>query len=272
MGSTFGGLEIGKRGLAVHQQALNTTGHNISNADNPNYARQRVTMQSMDPLYNPSLNRASGKGQVGQGATISQIERIRDSFYDDQMVEAVNLEHYWSTKQAYFDQIEKVLNEPSDNSLRSLADNFWRSWQDLAELPSKESHRRVVLQTARGLTTRINDIYGKLDQLRNRANQQVITDVDMVNNLASEVRDLNERIMKLEALGDNPNDLKDRRDGVVEKMSKLVDITIGRGDKDETFVFIGQQALVQGEVQRKLKTVGDPKNDGMARIVWETQR
>ena len=269
MGSTFGGLEIGKRGLSVHQQALNVTGHNIANADNENYARQRVTMKSMDPLYDPSLNRASGPGQIGQGVQVAQIERIRNTFFDDQVVDATNNKHYWEAKSSYFIQIERIFNEPSDNSLRSLTDKFWGAWQDLSSYPSEMAHREVVLERANGLTTRIQDIYGKLDELRLRANIEVTDMVDRINSIAGEIRDLNERILKLETLGDNPNDLMDTRDAAIEKLSAMVDLNIGRGDKDELIVFIGQQALIQGEIHRKLKVVGDPTNEGMNNIVWE---
>jgi len=269
MGSTFGGLEIGKRGLSAHQLALNTTGHNISNADNPHYARQRVTMEAMDPLYEPSLNRANSPGQIGQGVNVAQVERIRDAFYDDQINEATKLKGYWETSQSYLYQMEKIFNEPSDNTLRTLTDSFWASWEDLANFPSDMSHREVVLERGTALTTRINDIYNKLSELRIRANNEVIADVEKVNSLAGEIRDLNERILKIQALGDNPNDLMDRRDGAIEKLSEIVDIRVGRGDKDEIFVFIGEQALVQGEIQRKIAVDANPDNEGMARVFWD---
>ena len=269
MGSTFGGLEIGKRGLSVHQTALNTTGHNIANADNKQFARQRVTMESMEPLYDASLNRAAGPGQLGQGVAVAQVERIRNAFYDDQISTAVNTKAFWDTKSTFLVQMEKVFNEPSDNTLRSLADKFWSSWQDLASYPADMAHREVVVERAQGLVTRIQDVYSKLDSLRTQANNQVIADVDRINSLAANVRDYNERILKLEALGDNANDLSDRRDAAIEKLSELVDINIGRGDKDELIVFVGQQALIQGEIHRKLTAVGDPRNDGMARVTWE---
>lgn len=269
MGSTFGGLEIGKRGLSAHQAALNTTGHNISNADNPNYARQRVTLTTMDPLYDPSLNRAHTAGQIGQGASVQMIERVRDTFYDDQIIAVENKKNLWDAKQMYLEQMETIFNEPGDNTLRTVADNFWSAWQELANFPADMSHREVVVERANALTTRVADIYEKLDRLRNRANQEVITDVDKINGLAGQIRDLNERILKLEALGDMPNDLKDRRDAAVESLSKLADINVGRGDSDELFVFIGEQALVQGEIQRRLITEPDPANEGMAKILWE---
>ncbi|TFH41800.1 MAG: flagellar hook-associated protein FlgK, partial [Chrysiogenales bacterium] len=65
MSSTFMGLEIGKKGLMSHQQALHVTGHNISNAENKEYSRQRVIITAADPLYVPSLSRANVPGNIG---------------------------------------------------------------------------------------------------------------------------------------------------------------------------------------------------------------
>ncbi|MBX7058692.1 MAG: flagellar hook-associated protein FlgK [Leptospirales bacterium] len=268
MGSTFGGLEISKRGLVVHQTALNTVGHNISNADNPNYARQRVAMQSTDPLYEPSFNRAQGPGMIGQGVEIASIERVRDAFYDDQIIDLENSKNMWEARQNYLVQMEHVFNEPSDNTLRSLTDKFWGAWQELANFPAEMSHREVVLERGQALTTRVNDIYTKLAELRQQANNEVNTTVDQINSLATEIRDLNIRILKSQALGDSPNDLLDRRDAALESLSQLANVRVGRNDRDEVFVFIGEQALVQGEILHKLRTEPDANNEGMSRIVW----
>ncbi len=269
MGSTFGGFEITKRGLIVHQTAIQTTGHNISNASNENYARQRVNLTTMDPLYEPSLTRSNSPGQLGQGSKILSIERIRDFFYDDQIVATTEQKAFWETKQQYLYQLEKIFNEPSDNTLRHITDEFWSSWQDLANYPSELPHREVVIEKARALVSKISDTYTKLRDLRERSELEIQDTVKLINSYAKEIQDLNNKIIKLQALGDNPNDLLDRRDAVIEKLSSLVNIRIGRGDKDEIFVFIGEQALVQGQILRQLKLIPDPKNEGMSKIVWE---
>ncbi len=269
MRSTFGGLEIGKRGLNVHQTALNQTGHNIANADNPHYARQRVTMESMTPIDSPGLTKGAGPGQLGQGVRIQEITRIRDSFYDDQIIHAENGKNQWEVAQNYLYQMEKIFNEPADGTLRSLADNFWSAWQEAANYPDDLSHREVVLERGTALTNRINDIHSKLHSLRMRADNELVSDTDRVNSLAGVIRDLNVDIMKIQALGDRPNDLMDRRDAALEELSKYVNVTVGRGDKDELFVFIGEQALVQGQVLRQLKLTPDSANEGFHRLSWE---
>lgn len=272
MNSTFMGLEIGKRGLMSHQQALHVTGHNISNAENKEYSRQRVIINAADPLYVPSLNRANSAGNIGQGSVVSQVERIRDSFIDDRIVAETNVMGYWKTKDDFIYQVETILNEPGERSIRSRMDQFWQSWQELSKFPEERSAREVVKEKGVALTESVRHVYRQLHDLRLNANRQVEHRVNEINNYGKEIRDLNERILKAEALGDNPNDLKDRRDALIEKLSDLVEISVGRTDKDEIIVYIGKENLVQGEVQHKLKVVQDPANSGMFRVVWEDGR
>ena len=270
MNSTFMGLEIGKRGLQSHQQALHVTGHNISNAENKDYSRQKVVITSADPIYAPSLNRGEQAGQLGQGSTVASVERIRDSFIDDRMVAEKNTMGYWKSKNDFIYQIETIYNEPSDQSIRSRMDAMWASWQELSKYPEERSTREVVKEKGVHLAGEINGVFRQLYDLKQNANMQVELRVNQINMYASDVRDLNERIQKSEALGDNPNDLKDRRDALIEKLSNIVNVSVGRSDKDEVIVYIDGENLVQGSILRPLKVVKNPDNDGMFDVVWKT--
>ncbi|MCL1864421.1 MAG: flagellar hook-associated protein FlgK [Spirochaetes bacterium] len=269
MNSTFMGLEIGKRGLQSHQQALHVTGHNISNAENKEYSRQRVIITSADPIYAPAFNRANTPGQIGQGSAIASIERIRDSFIDDRIVAEKNIMGYWESKNDFIYQIETIYNEPSDQSIRSKMDALWASWQELSKYPEERSTREVVKEKGVHLSNEIRSVFRQLYELRENANRQVEHRVNQINMYAADIRDLNERIQKSEALGDNPNDLRDRRDALIEKLSKIVNISVGRMDKDEVIVYIDGEHLVQGSIFRPLKVVRNPENHGMFDVVWK---
>ncbi|HAH61059.1 MAG TPA: flagellar hook-associated protein FlgK, partial [Treponema sp.] len=78
MGSTFSGIELGKRSIMAHTQAITTAGHNISNANTEGYSRQRVELKEFDPLYRPELERPEAPGMVGQGMVAESITRVRD--------------------------------------------------------------------------------------------------------------------------------------------------------------------------------------------------
>lgn len=269
MNSTFMSLETSKRGLMAHQQALHTTGHNISNAENKEYSRQRVVMTASDPIYNPAFNRAETAGQIGQGVAISQIERVRDSFIDDRIVAEKNASGYWSARNDFLHQIQMVYNEPSDQSVRTKLDEMWKSWEELSKYPEERSTREVVKEKALNLTNEVRNVYRQLDDLRNDANRKVEHSVNQINMYARDIRDLNERILKSEALGDNPNDLKDKRDALIEKLSTIANISVGRSDKDETIVYIGSENLIQGSIVRQLNATVDPRNNGLFKITWK---
>ncbi len=269
MPSTFMGLEIGKKGLMTHQQALHTTGHNISNAENKEYSRQRVVITAADPLYVPALNRSNAPGNIGQGSVVSSVERIRDSFIDDRIMVEKNNAGYWKVRNEFVYQIETIYNEPSDESVRNRLDELWKSWEELSKYPEERSTREVVKEKAINLSHEVNYTYNQLYELRMNANRQIEARVNQVNMYGKDIRDLNERILKAEALGDNPNDLKDRRDALIEKMSEMVNISVGRSDKDETIVYISGENLVQGEIFHPLAVEMDQTNDGLFKVVWK---
>lgn len=269
MPSTFMGLEIGKRGLVAHQQAMNTAGHNISNADNKNYSRQRVVMRTMSPLYEPSLNRAQRAGMIGQGVTVESVTRIRDKFFDDRVQETKQTQSYWQTRSKYLTQAENILSEPSEFSLRSRLDAFWKSWQELADKPEEYSHREVLLSRSKQVSASFKDTFQKLLQVRIQADDELENQVNRINDLSKEVAHLNEKILKSQVLGDNPNDLLDRRDQLIEEMSTMADISFEVIDQDEIMVYLGSEILVQGEVHNPIKLEGDAANEGFKKLLWK---
>ena len=191
MGSTFSGLEISKRGLSAHQQALNTTGHNVANADNKHYSRQRVTISAADPIFDPTFNRANVAGQIGQGSVVSQIERIRDHFIDERIIETNTEKNYWSVRQEYLAQTEIIFGEPGGNTIRTQMDQVWSAFQELGNYPDESAHRAVVKEKANGLVSRLDDTYKKLAFLKDQANRDLETRTNQLVSLSESIRILN---------------------------------------------------------------------------------
>lgn len=263
------GLELAKRGISVHQQAIQTTGHNISNADNKNFARQRVKLEAMHPLYEPALNRVHAPGMLGQGVKVGEIERIRDYFVDRRILDTEQSHSYWETRQKFLHHTEIIFNEPSEESLRTALDHLWQAWQELSQYPEEMSHRELVRTRGREFTFRLRETFQKLFELRQQVDFELSVSVQRLNEMAEEVRELNEKILKSQALGDNPNDLLDRRDALLQEMAKLADISVERQDPNELIVYLGGQVLIQGESRRKLIVQGNPENEGLSKIIWD---
>jgi flagellar hook-associated protein 1 FlgK len=272
MTSTFSGIEIGKRGVAAHQQALNTTGHNLTNASTEGYSRQRVEMSAFEPIYLPGLNREETPGQIGQGTIIERIERIRDKLLDQRIVAQASGEGYWTARDPYVRMMEQIYLEVGDNSMRSRMDAFWDSWQELSNYPADTAPRQAVVERGKTLVDSIHEQYKRLKGLQDMANQDIQLTLGRVNELSKQIAALNEDIQKIRAQGDNPNDLLDRRDLLVDKLAGIIDITVDSRDPDEFMVHTAGQILVQGRIGRQFDTEQGIETQGYSKIVWQDTR
>ncbi|MBQ7753871.1 MAG: flagellar hook-associated protein FlgK, partial [Treponema sp.] len=215
MGSTFSGIELGKRSIMAHTDAITTAGHNISNANTEGYSRQRVQMKEFDPLYKPDLERAERAGMIGQGIDTQSINRIRDELLDGRIVAQANQESYWQTRSDYYTMLEQIYNEPADISIRSNMDKFWESWQDLSLNPESQAARQAVVTRGITLTDSIKQRWEGLSGVGNLLNGDIEATMRQVNSYSRQIADVNAEIVRSRAMGDNPNDLLDRRDLLV---------------------------------------------------------
>ncbi|MCG8481404.1 MAG: flagellar hook-associated protein FlgK, partial [Spirochaetales bacterium] len=268
MQSTFSGIELGKRGIFAHQRALQTVGHNLTNASTEGYSRQRVHLEATPPIYRPQLNRAETPGQIGQGVDIARIERVRDGLLERRIITASGDQSYWETRDRYILQMEQVYNEVGESSVRNLMDRFWDGWQELSLYPEQRAAREAVLQRGGALVEGIRLRYNNLDRIRAMVEEEIQGNVHQANTLIRDIAALNEEITNVEAAGDNPNDLLDRRDLLVERLSEHLDITVDDRDPDEFSVYTAGFHIVQGRISRPFDIEPNRENEGYSEVVW----
>ena len=268
MANAFSGIELGKRSIMAHSQQIQTAGHNISNADTEGYTRQRVQVKTFDPLYRPDLSRAETPGQIGQGTTIESVSRLRDELLDSRIVSQSNMESYWSTREKYFSMIEQVYNEPHEISVRTNMDKFWQSWQELSVHPESKAARQAVVTRGQSLANSVSQQFKSLSGIGTQINGDIQASVKQINDYASQIAGINGEIVRSKAMGDNPNDLMDRRDLLVEKLSALANITVDTRDNDEFMVHIDGQILVQGSVNRSFSLETQTDGKGYDKVLW----
>lgn len=266
--STFSGIELGKRSLMAHSQQINTAGHNISNAETEGYSRQRVNVRAFDPLYRPDLSRAETPGQIGQGTSIESITRVRDSLLDARITSQSHLEGYWSKRESYYQMLESIYNEPVDVSIRTTMDAFWESWQELSLYPESKAARQAVVTRSESFIDAVNQRYNGLVGIGNLLNGDIEATVEQVNTITREIAELNSEITRSRAMGDNPNDLLDRRDLLVEKLSSLINITTDERDPDEFMIHLDGKVLVQGNISRNFSIESIKDGTGYSKIIW----
>ena len=228
MAGLLGTLNTAKSGMNVSQVAIQTTSHNISNINTPGYSRQKVSQTASSPYSNPGLNSSLGAGQIGTGAPINDVTRIRNSFYDYQFRSESHEYGSTSVKYDYFKNIESIFNEPSDSAIASTLNNFFNSWNELSKDPESAGVKSVVLENAKYLTNSINNAFGKLESLEESLKSQQDYIMDEINSMLSQVEELDKNIKIVQGTGKSPNDMMDQRDSILDDLSFKLNIS----DKD----------------------------------------
>ncbi|MCX8096112.1 MAG: flagellar hook-associated protein FlgK [Spirochaetes bacterium] len=264
--SSFHGIEVGRKSLLAHSDALKTTGHNISNLNNPEYSRQIIHLKAFHPIYDPSWNRETTPGQLGTGVAVEDIVRARDQFIDDRIIFENGTLGFWEARRKFLYQLQLIYNEPEGPNIRTALDEYWEALQKVSVDPTEISARVVLVEKAKALASQIRHDYNAIMQLRDQANELIKQKINEINGYIKEIAHLNNQIQKLEALGDNPNDLYDRRDALIEKLSKMMDIKVGRSDKDEFMVFVGSEIIVKGDGYHELLGIPNSQNRGYVDI------
>ncbi len=209
---------IGVSGVAAAQLGLLATEHNVANANTPGYTRQR-TVQATNIAIN------TGAGSIGQGVHVQTIERLYDRYLTGQVNSATTklaeIDAYYSS----IKQIDNLLADPSAGLSPALQD-FFSGVQQVAANPALLSARQSMISSAQTLVSRFQSIEGRLDELTATVNGQIGDAVKSINSYATEIADLNQRIVIAESSTGQPaNDLLDQRDQLIKELNGLIKVS-----------------------------------------------
>lgn len=249
MTSTFHSIETAKRSLFAQTTALSTTGHNVANANTEGYSRQKVNMQASIPMEPFAFLHSTAPGQLGTGVEFDSITRVREKFLDDQYRNENTNFGSWSIQRDTLEKLEAIVNEPSKTGFRTVMDNFYKSWSDLSKNPEDVTARRIVKETTLALTDAMNQISRQLDSLSQDLDSNIAVKGNEIQGYLGNIANLNSAIVKVESLGDNANDLRDQRDLMADKLSKIMNITVTDTPQGYQVQMNGQELVTGGAVQ-----------------------
>lgn len=249
---TLQGLQTALSGLLADQQAIDVTGHNITNANTQGYSRQVAVLQTNEPLRIAALSPIDGEGgQLGTGVSVATYTRIRNTYLDAQYRDQNSTLGAASTQAEELQQAQGAFDEPSSAGLSSQLSKFWSAWGELADSPSSEAAKVSVVSVATQLADTLHQLQSQLQTIEGQATAQyaaIIGPSGEVQSAAKQIAQLNEQI-KLSLLAhQQPNDLEDRRDQLLDKLSSLANVTVTKeADGTDTVSFGGAALpLVEG--------------------------
>lgn len=244
--STFFGLHTALRGILAQQRSLDVTTHNIANANTVGYSRQEALLASSPAFIYPGMNTPAGAGQIGTGVDVTQYKRVRDAFIDVQLRAQTMRHGYYETTRDGLEQVELAFAEPGDTGLNTLLSKFWDAWQDVSDAPENLATRQALVQSAASLAEGFRSLDSQLATITSQSAADLTLTLDEVNSIGAQILDLNVQIANVRAMGDQPNDLFDKRDVLLDRLAQLGNVTVTTGALDVVDVTIGGATLVTG--------------------------
>ena len=253
-------MSLGMRAMAANYAALQVTGHNIANANVAGYSRQRAELSTAQGQF-------SGAGYFGKGSDVATITRSHNAFLTRETMTTQGLAAKDDARLQQLRQLETVF-PTGEQGLGHATQQFLNAFSDLASLPADTSTRQVVLSRAQELAARFSSAGAQVDDMQRLLREDLKSTVQTVNELTSNIAQLNQQIAAARGLGQPPNDLLDARDRLLGDLSKQVSITTVAADDGTVGVFAGGgQRLVLGVQASPLVVVnslGDPSRAAVA--------
>lgn len=246
------GLQTALSGLIAEQTALDTTGNNIANANTEGYTRETALLEPEEPLTIPALSSNTGLGaQLGTGVSVTTITRIRNEYLDAQYRSQNSSLSAATADAEVLEQAQSAFNEPSSAGIASQLSNFWSAWNTLATYPASEEAKEAVAAAGTQLAATVNQLSGQLSTISSQVSEQyeaLTGPSGEVAGIAEQVAQLNGQIKLSEEAGTPPNEMLDRRDLLLDKLSSLANITVTEEPDHTDTVSFGEAAnpLVQG--------------------------
>jgi flagellar hook-associated protein 1 FlgK len=236
---------------------LQVTGQNVSNVNTPGYVRRQAVLETRD----------LGPNQFG-GVNVQGIRRVADKFIDQRHLSLTGLSSQASSRDQLLGQTEALFNDFAGAGLQSSMNAMFSSFSALSALPNDPTTRATVLERAETFTGQIRTASDQIANFRTELFSQARDVVGEINTTLDTIADLSGRINEAQAAGQEPADLKDKRDALLIDLTKKIEVRTYTDGNGQLVVQGPGVTLLQGDKVRHLDL--DVADDGSVHVFAKT--
>jgi flagellar hook-associated protein 1 FlgK len=212
-------MSVALQSLLTQQGALEVTANNIANANTPGYSREVPILEESPPIL-------SGNTMVGTGVTLKSVQSVRDNILDLRIDQETSQQSSLNSYVDSMNQVQALFNETQGSGLQTDLSSFFNSFQSLATDPTSSSLRQSVIIAGQNLANAFSQTSSNLATIQQGLDQSVVQNVQQVNQLTTQVANLNQQIQTVSNSGDNPGSLEDQRDEDLTNLANLIDTAV----------------------------------------------
>ena len=248
-------LNTARVGMLANMTEIDIIGHNIANANNPDYRRQVGYLETTNPI-------PSNLGPRGTGVQVSRVESLYDRFLFRQVNHEKSNQGMWESLAGGLDSVERVFNDLEGNGLAQQMAEFWGAWEDLANQPEGGVERETLVGKSRVLASTLNSMGEDLNFQRQVLNSYFDKGITDINQMVDSLGAMNLAILESEVNGGQNNDLRDKQLALLSDLSELVDIDYNEDNTGQLNIMLqGGKPLVLGSEVYHLKSQADDQGD-----------
>ncbi|NCN95562.1 MAG: flagellar hook-associated protein FlgK, partial [Bdellovibrionales bacterium] len=245
-------MDVGKRALMNSQTSLQTVAHNIANKSTEGYSRQRVELQTNEPV-------GEGRLRIGMGARAGVITRTNNSYLEKQLQQENSALGFLNGRADTLGRVEEVYNEQVNKGLNQFMGEFFNSFRELSNNPESLASRTLVRESADFLAKDFQRVDSQLTKIQEDSDFRIMTRIEEVNQLTTEIASLNEKISAVELTGTPANDERDRRELLIKNLGEKLNIKYSENKAGQVSITAGNTAvLVSGTTSSRLATGSEP--------------
>jgi flagellar hook-associated protein 1 FlgK len=261
-------LYVGVSGLNVSQAALNVTSHNLANVDTTGYVRQQVVQT--DFRYVNLGESYFSTMQQGLGANFAEVKQVRDIFLDKAYRQELGRQAFYDAQYDGVSEVESLFGELQGETFQNVIGDFWTALQELAKEPDSIVTRASFIETAVTFVERADNISNQLKDYQINLNTKIRDQVDRINQIGDEIKQLNLKIRQYESTGaENANDLRDQRNVLLDELGEMANLTYKENASGLVTVTLEGIPFVTEDTVYHMKTTKISENSGMIKPIWE---
>ncbi len=240
-------LDIGRSGLLAYRTALAVTAENIANVGTDGYRRRDVSTITAGGGQSTSTTLPTG----GQGVTVTDVRRAFDDLAAERARGASASQSAATAHLAGARAIETLMI-PGDDGIDGTLRTFFDSLSKLAGNPTDTVSRALTLGSGQMAAEAVSGLATGLAGLRTDLLQEAAGAASAAQGLLRDLADVSSRIGGIAVKGPAASavhPLADRRDALLDELSRLLPVSVTLGEDQRPTVRFGSAAgplLLQG--------------------------